>query len=83
MKTTHVWVRNKVTGGTWQCPVGVLDEMAKKGWEPCDAPPPNDPTTADARAWRAAKQASAAPAEPKSTKAAARGKTEGSVSGDA
>lgn len=72
---THVWVRNTVTGGTGRCPAAVLKEMAKQGWEPCDPPEPDDPTTADARAWRAA-NASASPAETKPKKAAARGETQ-------
>lgn len=74
---THVWTRHRETGNYWRCPVGVLDEMREKGWEPSDAPAERDLTTAEHLAWRKqATEAPAAAAETKSTKAARRGTTE-------
>lgn len=74
---THVWTQHRDTGGYWRCPVAVLDEMRAKGWEPSDAPPEDDPTTAERRAWRAAQATpTVKPAETKPTKAARRGTTE-------
>jgi hypothetical protein len=78
MKSTHAWVRHAETGGYWRCPVGALEAMAEKGWQPSDPPAPRSPATADALAWRAAQQA----AQPKPTKTAARGKTTEGVSSD-
>lgn len=75
---THTWVKHKETGGYWQCPDGVLDEMRKQGWEPSEAPAEPNPAIAEALAWRR-EQAEAAAREAettKPTKPATRGKSE-------
>lgn len=30
---THVKIRNRKTGGVWECPAGVLDEYLADGWQ--------------------------------------------------
>jgi hypothetical protein len=66
------WVRHREHGGYFQCPVDVLDDMAAKGWEPSEAPPPPvNPAVAEQLAWRQ-QQAENEKTEPKT---ASRGET--------
>lgn len=77
--TGFTWVKHREHGGYWQCPDGVLDEMAKVGWEPSDAPEPPNPAVAERIAWereQAELAARSAVATTKTTKAARRGEFE-------
>lgn len=46
MTDTHAWLYHPPTEGYWQCPVDAVDIWKARGWEPCDAPPEVDTTTA-------------------------------------
>jgi hypothetical protein len=70
MSDGFTWTRHREHGGYWRCPDGALDDMAERGWEPCDTPPPQpDPAVAEQLAWRAEQAAAAS----KSPRAARRG----------
>lgn len=72
----HVWVKHPETGGYWECPVAVLEEMQGKGWVLAEAPEPEDPTTATRRQLLAEQAAAEAAAkQTKPTKAAPRGES--------
>lgn len=36
--STHVWLHNAETGGTWACPGDVVAVFKARGWEPIEAP---------------------------------------------
>lgn len=64
------WLRHREHRGYWRCPDAAVDDMAERGWEPTDPPPPQpDPAVAEQLAWRAEQAArTAATADPKPTK---------------
>ena len=49
-ETTHVKIRNRKTGGVWDCPAGVLDEYLANGWQKAAASAEltNDPAAVSA-----------------------------------
>lgn len=73
------WTRHVDTGGYFRCPNDALDEMAKRGWLPCEPPEPPNPATAEHLAWRAeqvARKERDAGRKATTTTAAARGNSE-------
>lgn len=56
---SHTWIHNPDTGGYWQCPDGLVDDLVEAGWELCDPPAEHNPATAEQAAWRQAQAAEA------------------------
>lgn len=47
--TTHVKIRNRKTGGVWECPVAVLDHYLENGWQKAaDSAEPTNAASAQA-----------------------------------
>lgn len=43
---THTWLRHPPTDNHWLCPVDAVENWTARGWEPSEAPPEVDVTTA-------------------------------------
>lgn len=58
------WLKHSETGGTFRCPDEAVEDWAKNGWEPCEAPEEVNPAIAERIAFERAQQAAAEAAAP-------------------
>lgn len=45
------WLTHPSTGGFFRCPAAALDDWLDMGWQPCAAPPQDNPVVAERIAW--------------------------------